>query len=128
MDKVKIVRILAIVAIGLLVVGNIVLGLKLWMAQKENEKLRQSQQLNTKVLQFADLFISKVLRAQGEISFDERLKIENAVRDTHDQAILDQWEKFVGAQDEADAREQIKNLLQLLIRKVSPSQGIVFAD
>ena len=77
------------------------------------------QTLNTKVLHFANLFISKVLRAEGEISFEERLKIENAVRETEDAQILSQWEKFVGAKTEAEAREEIKNLLQLIIDKIS---------
>jgi len=99
--------------------GNAVLGFKFFLANQEAKRIQESQKLNDRVLHFADLFVSKVLRAEGEISFEERLKIENAVRETQDPEILAQWEKFVGAKTEQVAREEIKNLLQLIVDKIS---------
>lgn len=119
MDRIIILKLVIIALLAVSLAGNVFLGFTLLSVKKEILKVQQHQTLNTRILHFADLFVSKVLRAEGEISFEERLKIENAVRETQDQEILSQWEKFVGAQTELEAREEIKNLLQLIVNKIS---------
>ena len=73
---------------------------------------------NNRVLDFTSLFIEKVLKAKGEVSFEERLRLETMVRDLKDNEILSQWNKFVNSKTEAQAQEEVKNLLALLIRKI----------
>ena len=71
-----------------------------------------------KILNFTQLFIEKVLRAKQEVSFEERLQLERRVRDLGDNAVLGQWNKFVNSKTEAEAQEEVKNLLGLLVQKV----------
>ncbi|MEI8123573.1 MAG: hypothetical protein WCG60_00175 [bacterium] len=73
---------------------------------------------NGKVIDFSKLFITRVLKADGEVSFDDRLKLENTVRDLNDKDIFDQWQKFVATKSSAEAQIEVKNLLELLVNKM----------
>ena len=68
---------------------------------------------------FLNLFIDKVLNAQGEVSFEDRLQLENRVRDLKDPEVLAQWEKFTGSASEEQVQVEVKNLLALLVKKIS---------
>ena len=110
-----------IILVLLLLVSNIFfivqnIDAKKELAQSESEL--KIQKTNVEILNFARLFVEKVLKAQNEIDFETRLKLENAIRDLNDQEILDQWNKFVNSQSEADAQEQVKNLLLMLVNKI----------
>ena len=69
-------------------------------------------------MNFTKLFITQVLRADGEVDFETRLKLENAVRELNDQNILAQWQKFVESETEEEAQEEVKNLLGMLVNKI----------
>ena len=71
-----------------------------------------------KVLNFSKLFITKVLKADGEVSFDDRLLLENSVRSIDDKSIFDQWQKFVNAKSSLEAQIEVKNLLEMLVDKI----------
>lgn len=112
--------ILAIVVL-LLLAGNVFLGYKYFTGQKQVEQSQlalENQKLNNKVLDFTKMFIQDVLKAQGEIDFNTRLKLENAVRDLNDEEVLNQWGKFTGSQTEAEAQDNVKLLLELLVSKI----------
>jgi len=107
--------------IFLLILGNVVFGslyflqaIKMEKAQKELEVKRS----NDKILSFFKTFIDKVLKSDKEVSFRERLKLENEVRDLNDKDILAQWEKFISSATEQEAQKEVTNLLDLLINKV----------
>lgn len=107
--------------ITILVAGNILLGVNYFIAQENIKTLERNvktQQYSAKVLQFTNLFIEKVLKAQTEVSFKDRLKLENSVRDLNDPEILVQWQKFTASQTEQDAQKEVKNLLELLVKKI----------
>lgn len=74
-----------------------------------------------KILNFTSLFIEKVLKAQGEVPFEDRLRLETTVRDLGDKEVLDQWNAFVESTSEAEAQEEVKKLLSVLIKK---AQGL----
>ena len=117
MNKLKI----PLIIILILLAGSIFFGFKYFSVQKELNQVQTSletQKTNEKVLDFAKLFIEKVLKAETEIDFETRLKLENAVRNLGDEEILEQWNKFVNSKTEAEAQEQVKNLLEMLIDKV----------
>lgn len=106
----------------ILLAGNIFFGVNYFLLQSSWQEIVAEQrgwQFDKKVLAFAELFIDKVLKAEKEVSFDERLKLENAVRDLNDKEILTQWEKFTNSKTEAEAQEEVKNLLELLVKKIS---------
>ncbi len=110
-----------IIIILLLIASNIYFGFKYLNSQRELRSMQsalETQKTNEKVLDFTKLFIEKVLKAKGEVDFETRLKLENAVRNLGDEEILEQWNKFVNSKTEAEAQEQVKNLLEMLIDKV----------
>ncbi|MBU3934377.1 hypothetical protein KKC00_00155 [Patescibacteria group bacterium] len=90
-----------------------------WQKLKTAESLLQTCQHNEEVLDFTKLFIGKVLMAETDVSFEDRLKLENAVRDISSQEIFSQWQKFTESKTEVQAQEEVKNLLELLVSKIS---------
>jgi len=114
-------KVFCVVFILILLAGNIFLGLKYSTTQQELEKTKETstvQKTNEKILDFTKLFIEKVLKAEGEIDFETRLSLENAVRNLGDEEILNQWQKFTESQTEAKAQIEVKNLLEILVSKI----------
>ena len=110
-----------IILVLILIGGNIFLGSKYFSAQKEFRQAQtalQTQTTNEKVLEFTKLFIKEVLKAETEVNFDTRLKLENAVRNLGDEEILNQWQKFTESKTETGAQEEVKNLLEMLVSKI----------
>ena len=117
MNKPKIILIIILI----LLAGNVFLGVKYFSVVKElrqTETLLQTQTTNKKVLEFSKLFIKEVLKAETEVNFDTRLKLKTAVRNLGDEAILNQWQKFVDSKTETGAQEEVKNLLEMLMNKI----------
>lgn len=102
--------------------GNVLLASQYYVSLKNlqaKESLLQTYQRNDKILSFTKLFIEKVLKAEAEVSFEDRLKLENAVRDINNKEIFDQWTKFTESKTESQAQTEVKNLLDLLINKIT---------
>lgn len=68
-----------------------------------------------KSLVFLKLFITKVLKAEGDIKFDDRLQLENGIRALGDPRALALWKEFVEAENSDKAQRAAKNLLELLV-------------
>ena len=114
-------KVVAIVIILLLISSNVFFAFKYMQAQEESTQLKTDlTETDTKlpIIAFNQLFVDKVLRAEGEVSFDTRLELENQVRDLNDTEMLEQWNKFVNATDEAEAQSEVKNLLSLLAQRM----------
>ncbi len=114
-------KIILITIIILLVASNVLFGYKYFITRKQFQQSQASletQKLNERVLDFAKLFIEKVLKAKTEVDFETRLKLENAVRDLNDEEILTQWQKFVDSKTESEAQDQVKNLMEMLVNKI----------
>jgi len=112
---------LFIAAAVALLVADIALAAQNINLQKEiqQERITIAQDAsNRQTVDFLQAFVDKVLRAKSEISFDDRLQLENMVRNLKDDAILAEWNKFVNSQTPAAAQEEVKNLLELLVRKI----------
>lgn len=115
-------RTILIAVIGILLAGNVFLGVGYFLQNQEAQKMQTelaSQKLNTGVIRFLDLFIVKVLKSNTEVSFEDRLKLENAVRDLKDKDILAKWEGFTGATTQDQVQQGVKDLMQLLVEKIS---------
>jgi len=114
-------RIIILAAIIILACGVVVLGGG-YLSQRQKihmlEDQVQKERVNDKIVNFLDLFIQKVLESQKEISFDDRLKLENEVRALNDNQIIAQWDQFVNSKSVEDAQLQVKNLLHLLVQKI----------
>lgn len=115
-------KIIIIIVILLLLAGNIAFGIGYFLEKQEIQKMQKElnkQRLNIKVINFSNLFIEKVLKAKTEVSFEDRLKLENAVRELEDPAILALWDKFIESKTQDQAQESVKNLLDALVKKIS---------
>lgn len=114
-------KLLWIGMISILVFGNAFLAVKYFAAQAElqaaHEEISQ-RKVNADIVNFAKLFISRVLKAEAEIDFETRLQLETAVRNLGDEEILAQWQKFIGAKTEIEAQGEVKNLLDTLVSKI----------
>jgi len=106
----------ALVAAVIILAGQCYIFCKNLQAQRD---LNQAYQYNEKILDFTKLFITKVIRAKADVSFEDRLQLENAVRDINDEEIFDQWQKFTEDKVEAQAQEDVKILLDLLVSKIA---------
>ena len=116
-NKPKIILIIVLI----LLAGNVFLGVKYFSVVKELRQTQtalQTQTTNEKVLEFSKLFIKEVLKAETEVNFDTRLKLETAVRNLGDEEILNQWQKFTESKTEVQAQEEVKNLLEMLMNKI----------
>jgi len=114
-------KIFLITIILILLAGIVLLCGKYIILNKELSQAQaalQAQAINEKVLGFTRLFIKEVLKAQTEVSFDTRLKLETAVRNLEDEEVLNQWQKFVNSKTESEAQEEVKNLLEMLVSKI----------
>ena len=110
-----------VIIILILIAGNAFFATQYFSAQKELQQTKavtESKDTNEKVLSFTKLFIAEVLKADGEVDFETRLKLENSVRDLGDDEILSQWQEFTESQIEEEAQEEVKNLLEMLIEKI----------
>ena len=114
-----------IIIIALLIASNVFFGVKYISIQKEFQQTQTAletqkaqAQFNEKNLEFTKLFIQKVLKAETEVDFEARLKLENSVRDLEDEEILSQWNKFIDSKTDDEAQTQEKNLLEILVDKI----------
>ncbi|PIP28101.1 MAG: hypothetical protein COX29_03025 [Candidatus Moranbacteria bacterium CG23_combo_of_CG06-09_8_20_14_all_35_22] len=116
-------KIVLAVCVAVLFFSSSFLAVKYFSAKKEIANLQQKTVKinnggNGKVLAFGQLFIEKVLEAQGEVEFETRLELENAVRDLNDEELLNQWKLFVASGDETSAQKEVRNLLKMLMNKI----------
>ncbi len=113
---------LLIIVIGVLLIFSIFITIQYFKSNRESKQLKiliEKNNLNTAILDFNKLFIDNVLKSKGEIDFETRLKLENAVRDLKDKEVLSQWQKFTESNTEEKAQEEVKNLLEMLANKIS---------
>ena len=105
----------------ILLAGDIFFGVRYFSAAAAARAARaelSAQKTNAKILDFTKLFIDKVLKAETEVDFETRLRLENAVRDLNDAEIMTRWTSFVESQTEAGAQKEVKNLLSALVNKI----------
>jgi hypothetical protein len=112
---------ITLIIIAILILTNIFLYFKLNSA---SDKLTDVQiELNTikqnkKVAAFQKLFIDKVLMSNGNVDFNTRVELQNAITDINDPSISKVWDSFLSSKTENDAQLRVKELLSLLASKI----------
>ncbi len=109
------------IIILILLAGNVFLGIKCFLQGQENTLAKKqiiNQEQDNKIISFLNLFILKVLKADGEVSFEDRLQLENDVRNLKNEEILNQWERFTESSSEEQVQIEVKNLLELLVKNI----------
>ena len=118
LDKTKIVTNILLVV---LVSGNIFFSIQ----YTENLKQQQMQKedsigTNIQVSRFLKLFVDVVLNTEvgKTISYDNRVKLENDVREIKDAEIIKSWDKFVESTDAKVAQKNAASLMKMLTNKL----------
>lgn len=107
--------------IFVLIAGNILLGIEYLLSRIELNEIKQIskvQQTNAKILFFAKLFVDKVLLGSNVVGFEDRLQLENAVRDINDAEIFAQWQKFTNASTDEGAQREVGILFNMLLDRI----------
>jgi hypothetical protein len=69
---------------------------------------------NKKIDTFISLFVNNMLGVAKDISFDQRLQMENSVRSINNTQIFNKWEAFTTSSNSAAAQINAQALLQML--------------
>ena len=90
------------------------------MKQQDAATTQTNAALNTRlqVAGFLKEFIDTVLNTQGTISFDDRVKLENDIRQIKDDTLTTQWTTFVNSKDSKTAQQSAVKLMALLADKM----------
>ena len=115
-------RLFANVLMVVLVGMNIFFSIQYTQGMKRDDAKLAEETLKTeeriKVSKFMKLFIDKVLGTSGEISFEDRVKLESDIRSLNDKNLVDQWELFVNSKDSAGAQKNAVLLMSILMSKM----------
>lgn len=111
----------AVLVVAVLLISNAFTVYQLLESKKEAGRLREelaASAAKRPIMEFNQLFVEKVLGAEGEVGFETRLELENKVRELGNAEILAQWNKFVNAHTESEAQAEVKGLLSRLAAKM----------
>jgi len=110
--------IVLIIIIAILLTGNIFLGIKYYSINTQFQKIVVTSKINTNVLTFNKLFVEKVLKTQGEVSYEDRLRLENAVVGTKDDSMVNEWHNLLASATELEAQKSVLVLLSMFPDKI----------
>lgn len=85
-------------------------------SQKDQEDAKVAKRIQ--VSRFLKYFIDVVLNANSVVSFDDRVKLENDLRQIGDPDLTNLWDKFVGSKDSKSAQENAVKLMKVLSVKM----------
>jgi len=109
---------ISVIVIVVLVVGNIIFA-QLYFSNKQQSEKASEQMIvmkkEKKVLAFLQLFVEKVLQAEEEVSFNDRLALETAIRELDDNQIMVKWQAFVDSKNSQQSQDNLKDLLGILV-------------
>jgi hypothetical protein len=124
MEKNLIIKIVFLTVLSFSFITNIALTFLLVKTINNLNSVLRAEQVNYNILSFANMFVEKVLLAEGEVDFDTRLELETTVRSLNNKEIFSQWQKFTKSLTKIDAGNEAKILLDLLIKEASTGAQI----
>lgn len=115
-------RVFSNVLMLILVAGNIFFSIQYTQnltseANRAAESASQDQ-IRTQDTRILKSFINIVINTTGAITLEDRVKLENDVRQTHDTDIIKRWDAFVAAKDGKIAQTAAVSLMVLLANKM----------
>ncbi len=115
-------RLVSNILMLILVIGNIYFSIQYtenirFMAQqKTQDEIDGNTRFQTS--RFLKFFIDTVINTKGTISYEDRVKLENDIRQIHDPVLTKQWEVFIASVDSKDAQANAAKLMSLLASKL----------
>ncbi|MDD5165325.1 MAG: hypothetical protein PHG25_02190 [Candidatus Pacebacteria bacterium] len=115
-------RLMSNVLMLVLVAGNIFFSVQYTQSIKDQAAQANSvidkDATRIQVARFLKYFIDTVLNTQGTIAFDDRVKLENDIRQIHDSSLTTQWTEFVNSKDSKIAQTNAVKLMSMLTNKM----------
>jgi hypothetical protein len=115
-------RIVSNILMLILVAGNIFFSIQYTqnILTQQNKVDKESAKDTERILdaRLMRSFVNIVLNTKGAISLEDRVKLENDVRQTHDADIIKLWETFVASKDGKSAQTAAVNLMVVLGNKM----------
>lgn len=102
----------------ILLVSTIFLWVKYKNDQAALRAYSEIRESNERVLAFARLFMEHILKAKTEVDVKTLLQLEDAARNTGDDELQAQWQKFLASKTEAEAQREVRNLLEVVVKKI----------
>ena len=115
-------RLLSNILMLTLVAGNIFFsvqymqGIKMQSDQETQQQDKATERIQT--ARFMKLFIDTVLNTKDVISFENRVKLENDIRQLGDKSLTTQWDSFVSSKDPKSAQGEAVKLMSMLGSKM----------
>ncbi len=102
-----------------LLAGNIYLSIQ-YITNMQMEQNQKADTTNTRIQTSRVLkeYIDIVLNTTGSIAYDDRVKIENDVRQLQDPLITKQWEAFASSKDAQTGQKTAVKLMSMLANKM----------
>ena len=111
-------RFVSNVLLVILLAGNLYFSIQ-YIQSIRNDKLPVVDKGAQEVMQiknanFLKLFINKVVKSSGTVTYEDRVQLENDVRQIHNPALTAQWELFVDNKDPKKAEQAATDLMLIL--------------
>lgn len=111
-------RLISNVLMLVLLAGNLYFSAQ-YIYNLKNEKVQAVDEgarevARIKNANFLKLFIDKVIKSNGTVSYEDRVQLENDIRQIHNPALTAQWELFVGSKDSKKAEVAASDLMLML--------------
>lgn len=116
MTKTTAYIVIAVLAVATLFLGAQYFEQRSTIQELQAQTVQAEDQNNTE--EFLKLFVDKVLGTNGEVSFDDRLKLETEVRELNNESILDAWNAFVGSETSFDAQNNLRALITVTVENL----------
>jgi len=84
----------------------------------QQEVTDQSTTTRIQISRFLKYFIDTVLNTKGSISMEDRIKLENDIRQIHDTDLIKLWDGFVASKDGKEAQVNAVKLMAMLSNKM----------
>jgi len=114
-------RLVSNILMLVLVAGNIFFSIQYMVGtQMQQNQKADSIGTNIQVANFLKLFVDVVLntKAGQQISYNDRVKLEDTVRQINDADIIKQWDTFVASKDSKTAQDNAVSLMKILTDKL----------
>jgi hypothetical protein len=115
-------RLLSNILMLILVAGNIFFSIQYTQSiTAEQDRISQqstADQIRIQNTRILKSFINIVINTTTAITIEDRVKLENDVRQSHDAEIIKRWEAFAAAKDGKTAQTAAVSLMVLLANKM----------
>ncbi len=121
-------NIFALILIVILLAGNVYFSMQYASVNKQLQQIKNQTALSTSVNTQAYIvlkeYLNVVLNSQASASSDDRVKLENDLRQLKDAGITSGWEAFIGSKDSKTSQANALNLIMLLENKMMNASNI----